>query len=104
MLQVAAGNEGKDAKDRSPASASKAITVGACDINDKMCNFSNFGMFPCGNLQPKPSKLDWFQTGRDVDFFAPGSHIFSCATGDGPTNLNRGINVCASLAYYARSS
>jgi len=67
---VAAGNQAMDAKDHSPASAPKANTVGACDIDDTMCKFSNFG--------------------ADVNFFAPGCHVISCATGDG--NLNWGLN------------
>jgi cerevisin len=67
---VAAGNDEKDAKDTSPASAPSAITVGACDINGRKWRFSNFGSV--------------------VDFFAPGSHVISCATGD--ENFNWGIN------------
>jgi len=67
---VAAGNEDEDAKNRSPASAPSAITVGACDIHYKRCHFSNYGSL--------------------VDVFAPGRDIISCATGNG--NLNWGPN------------
>ncbi|MFI6289128.1 S8 family peptidase [Streptomyces sp. NPDC051018] len=40
---VAAGNEGKDACDVSPARARWALTVGASDAADKETDFSNFG-------------------------------------------------------------
>ncbi|KAF8148285.1 peptidase S8/S53 domain-containing protein [Crassisporium funariophilum] len=55
---VSAGNESKNAKDGSPASAPRVNTVGASNINDKQCSFSNWG--------------------QCVDFFAPGEYITSC--------------------------
>lgn len=53
---VAAGNDGKQACNYSPASAKGALTVGAIDVNnDSIASFSNWGA--C------------------VDVFAPGSKI-----------------------------
>jgi oryzin len=54
---VAAGNDGKDAYNYSPASAPNATTVGAIDINNNRASFSNFGEL--------------------VDLFAPGVNIKS---------------------------
>lgn len=54
---VAAGNDGTDAGDQSPASAPEAITVGSIDKTNARSEFSNFG---------------------DVlDIFAPGTDILS---------------------------
>ena len=53
---VAAGNDNKDACDYSPASASKAITVGSTTSNDARSSFSN--------------------KGTCVDIFAPGSDSY----------------------------
>ncbi|KAF8249123.1 subtilisin-like protein [Wilcoxina mikolae CBS 423.85] len=58
---VAAGNEGVDAANSSPASVESAITVGATDRTDTRAQFSNFG------------KL--------VDVFAPGVDITSAWIG-----------------------
>ncbi|CAL3964603.1 hypothetical protein PZA11_002418 [Diplocarpon coronariae] len=52
---VAAGNEGQDANNVSPASAPSAITVGAVDANDAIASFSNFG-----------TSVDIFATGVKV--------------------------------------
>ena len=54
---VAAGNDNADACTKSPASAAKALTVGASTSSDARASFSNFGT--C------------------VDLFAPGSGIYS---------------------------
>ncbi|KAK3317206.1 oryzin precursor [Cercophora scortea] len=54
---VAAGNDGEDAKDTSPASAPDAITVGAIDV---------------ANTKP-----DWSNFGAVVDVFAPGVNVLS---------------------------
>ena len=40
---MAAGNEGQDACNVSPASAEKVITVGATDKDDEFAYFSNYG-------------------------------------------------------------
>lgn len=40
---VAAGNDGVDASNASPASAPGVIAVGAVDVNDNRAWFSNFG-------------------------------------------------------------
>jgi subtilisin family serine protease len=43
LVIAAAGNDGKDAKDYSPASLDNVITVAATDPQDKRAGFSNFG-------------------------------------------------------------
>ena len=63
---VAAGNNGVDARDTSPARVSEAITVGSSDFNDGRSPLSNFGPF--------------------VDLFAPGTGIVSAS------NLDRNGN------------
>lgn len=56
---AAAGNDGKNLDDSNynilPAEIERALTVGAVDIKDRICSFSNFGGI--------------------VDLFAPGQHI-----------------------------
>lgn len=59
---VAAGNENQDACNTSPASAEKAITVGASTLSDDRAYFSNWG--------------------KCVDIFAPGLNILSTYIGD----------------------
>ena len=59
---VAAGNDGWDAKEYSPASAKDALTVGAIDNTNTMAWFSNWG--------------------RVVDIFAPGVDVESTWIGD----------------------
>jgi len=54
---VAAGNDGKDARNYSPASSPNAITVGATQQGDGRASYSNYGSV--------------------VDVFAPGSQIVS---------------------------
>ncbi|RKO88516.1 peptidase S8/S53 domain-containing protein, partial [Blyttiomyces helicus] len=56
---VAAGNNNQDACDFSPASAEKAITVGATTIDDSRAWFSNWGKREC------------------TDIFGPGHQILS---------------------------
>ncbi|MDQ3668552.1 MAG: S8 family serine peptidase [Acidobacteriota bacterium] len=58
---VAAGNDGGDAINTSPARVDAALTVGASDITDTRANFSNFG--------------------EVVDLFAPGVNITSAWIG-----------------------
>ncbi|MEU9606048.1 S8 family peptidase [Streptomyces sp. NPDC048057] len=65
---VAAGNDGKDACDYSPASAAGVLTVGATDHNDVETDFSNFGL--C------------------LDVYAPGQAIFSAKLGGGSVALD----------------
>ncbi|KAJ7085979.1 peptidase S8/S53 domain-containing protein [Mycena crocata] len=60
-VAVAAGNDNEDACRHSPASAYKAVTVGASTLGDERASFSNFGA--C------------------VDVFAPGQNILSTYTG-----------------------
>jgi subtilisin family serine protease len=57
FLAVAAGNDGRDASNYSPASEPTAFTVGATDSADKIASFSNYGAL--------------------VDLFAPGVSILS---------------------------
>lgn len=56
---VAAGNQGADACEYSPASADAVISVGATNAKDRLPSFTNWG--PC------------------VDILAPGSSINSCS-------------------------
>nr|ABL74286.1 cuticle-degrading serine protease [Dactylella shizishanna] len=58
---VAAGNESQDAANVSPASAAKAITVGAIDSANTIASFSNYGSI--------------------LDVFAPGVNVLSSWTG-----------------------
>ena len=59
---VAAGNNGNDAKNASPASAPEAVTVGAVDVANKRPDWSNYGPL--------------------VDIFAPGVEVLSCWRGE----------------------
>jgi len=43
FVAVAAGNEGQDYTNTSPASEPKVFAVGASDVNDKLADFSNYG-------------------------------------------------------------
>lgn len=74
VFAVAAGNDTANACLRSPASASRAITVGAVDDHDGRASFSNFGT--C------------------VDMFAPGVTILGAYIG-GPhaTNILSGTSM-----------
>ncbi|MFI6704277.1 S8 family peptidase [Streptomyces sp. NPDC050509] len=65
---VAAGNENQNACDVSPASASKAVTVGATDKEDRQATFSNWGT--C------------------LELYAPGVDIISAKLGGGYKSLN----------------
>lgn len=57
FFAVAAGNDGANAANYSPASEPTAFTVGATDSNDAIASFSNYGAL--------------------VDVFAPGVSILS---------------------------
>ncbi|KAM7184443.1 subtilisin-like proteinase Mp1 [Naviculisporaceae sp. PSN 640] len=59
---VAAGNDGIDAREVSPASAPQAITVGAIDVFNTRPYWSNYG--------------------EAVDIFAPGVDVLSCWNDD----------------------
>ncbi|KAJ9066512.1 proteinase B [Entomophthora muscae] len=74
VVAVAAGNEGQDACESSPASAPNAITVGASDVSDKRASFSNYG--------------------KCVDVFAPGVDIES-TWNNGNTNSISGTSMAA---------
>ncbi|MEV7871934.1 S8 family peptidase [Streptomyces sp. NPDC088124] len=65
---VAAGNENQNACDVSPAGASKVITVGATDEQDRQAGFSNWG--PC------------------LELYAPGVDIISARLGGGDKSLS----------------
>lgn len=43
FFAVAAGNDGSDFSDTSPASEPKAFAVGASDVSDTFASFSNYG-------------------------------------------------------------
>ncbi|KAG8164459.1 hypothetical protein KVR01_006377 [Diaporthe batatas] len=71
---VAAGNNGLDASNFSPASAPEAITVGAININNTKPSFSNYGTV--------------------VDVFAPGVDTLSAWIGsDTATNVISGTSM-----------
>ncbi|HJQ46512.1 MAG TPA: S8 family peptidase [Amycolatopsis sp.] len=71
---VAAGNDGADASDSSPARVPEAITVAASDKTDKQASFSNYGSV--------------------VDLYAPGVNITSSwGTGDTATNTISGTSM-----------
>jgi len=71
-IVVAAGNDGQDASNTSPARVEEAITIGASTFDDTMADFSNFG--------------------SPVDVFAPGVDITS-AWNDGNTNTISGTSM-----------
>ncbi|GAB5586042.1 hypothetical protein Unana1_00942 [Umbelopsis nana] len=73
---IAAGNEGVDACEFSPASSPNAITVGASNQNDTVASYSNYG--------------------RCVDLYAPGTDIVSAwNTGATATNTLSGTSVAS---------
>ncbi|KAK4628870.1 Subtilisin-like protease 2 [Fulvia fulva] len=85
FVAVAAGNDGRNAANYSPASESSACTVGATDINDNRASFSNFGSI--------------------LDIFAPGVNIQSTWIGSSTaTNTISGTSMAtphiAGLAAY----
>ncbi|EME38356.1 subtilisin-like protein [Dothistroma septosporum NZE10] len=85
FVAVAAGNDGRNAANYSPASESSACTVGATDIDDNRASFSNFGSI--------------------LDIFAPGVNIQSTWIGSSTaTNTISGTSMAtphiAGLAAY----
>jgi len=64
---LAAGNNGYDASNDTPAHVPEALTVGASDINDAKASFSNFGAI--------------------VDIFAPGVDVLSANNGSDTATL-----------------
>lgn len=75
---VAAGNEGQDAANVSPASAPSAITVGATDDADKPADFSNFGAL--------------------IDIWAPGVQVESSVPGGGSEKMDGTSMACPHVA------
>ncbi|MFE9561558.1 S8 family serine peptidase [Streptomyces sp. NPDC006487] len=67
-VAVAAGNDGKDACNTSPARLPAAITLGSTDSNDARSGFSNYGS--C------------------LDLFAPGGSIVSTKMGGGTQTMS----------------
>ncbi|KAG0074484.1 hypothetical protein BGZ90_010728 [Linnemannia elongata] len=75
-FSIAAGNDGKDACQFSPASTPGAMTVGATDKDDTIASYSNFG--PC------------------VAVFAPGSAIVSAwAESNTATHVQSGTSMAS---------
>lgn len=75
-FSIAAGNDGKDACQFSPASTPGAMTVGATDKDDTIASYSNFG--PC------------------VAIFAPGSAIVSAwAESNTATHVQSGTSMAS---------
>lgn len=72
FFAVAAGNDGEDASNSSPASEASACTVGATDKNDVFASFSNYGSV--------------------VDILAPGVNILS-TWNNGGTNTISGTSM-----------
>jgi oryzin len=88
LTVVAAGNDGEDASDYSPASSPNAITVGAYDSSNTRADFSNYG--------------------EVVDIFGPGVAIESAwIGGDDATESLDGTSMAtphiAGLALYLKS-
>ena len=69
FLAVAAGNDGVDAANSSPASEPTAYTVGATDSTDRLASFSNYGAV--------------------VDILAPGVSILSTWLNGGTVSPHR---------------
>lgn len=72
FMAVAAGNDGRDAANSSPASEPTVFTVGATDSSDRIASFSNYGSV--------------------VDILAPGVSILSTWIG-GRTNTISGTSM-----------
>nr|AJD23187.1 alkaline serine protease [Onygena corvina] len=68
FVAVAAGNDNKDARNYSPASAPAVCTVASSTIDDQKSSFSNWGSI--------------------VDIYAPGSNIISDAPGGGVRTMS----------------
>ncbi len=68
VVIVAAGNQGKNAADITPAQVDAAITVGAYAFNGSFASFSNHG--------------------SKVDILAPGHGIVSLSPGSGPVEMS----------------
>lgn len=76
FVAVAAGNDGVDARNSSPSSATAVCTVGATDINDNRASFSNYGPV--------------------VDIFGPGVNILSAWIGSSTaTNTISGTSMAS---------
>ncbi|XP_074660490.1 uncharacterized protein LOC141912953 [Tubulanus polymorphus] len=76
LFIVAAGNEGMDSCQTSPASAKQSISAGCTDRDDKFCYFSNYG--------------------RCVEILAPGMNIISASNqGDQATEIFSGTSMSA---------
>ena len=78
IVVAAAGNDGTNACETSPASSENIITVGSTDRSNSIASFSNYG--PC------------------VDLFAPGEDIFAANNGcDSCTGTMSGTTLSAAL-------
>ena len=89
MVVTAAGNDGTNACQTSPASSPNVITVGSTDRQDSIASFSNYGS--C------------------VDLFAPGENILaanndcdSCTSAMSGTTLSAALTAGVVAAYYSQ--
>jgi subtilisin family serine protease len=84
FVAVAAGNEGQDYTNTSPASEPKVMAVGASDVNDNLADFSNYG--------------------KDLGVIAPGVDVNSTWNTQGGFNVISGTSMAtphvAGLAAY----
>lgn len=75
IVVAAAGDEGREVRNASPAGAPEAIAVGATDINDQIASFSNWG--------------------RTLALFAPGEGTSAWSGSDTASKTIRGTDVAA---------
>ena len=86
LVVAAAGNDGTDACQTSPASSPNVITVGSTDRQDNIASFSNYG--PC---------VDLFAPGEDI--LAANNECDSCTGTMSGTTLSAALTAGLVAAY-----